>query len=482
MASTSWRGRGYARTADPYYMSGPPSMTNSQMIPMVAIGRTRGVEALPLSAAEPLSRVRAGLLLFAVALGLRLAWVLTLSDTLTWIDERQFADIARHIVAGHGYVSDSFRANPILPAYLSLNFWLWGEHYVIPRIGTALLSAATCVLISRITAAGAGERAGLLAGVLSALYLPHIYLAGVFYVDTMLTFVLAAAVYLVMRAGDTGRISLAIASGVALGLTILTRSIYIVYVPCVLALWMVRGRGDRGAALRRCAILVAAFALTVLPWTVRNYRTYGRVMLVSSGFGTKLWEGNNPLSRGTADDRDLRWDSPESIARVAQLPAEEQAEFRARYGEVSQRVAARRRVTGDEMLALDDVLLPVALRYMADHPGRTVRLFVRKLVTLYSAFTETQSENEVTTRRNKLLAAISFYPVLLLALIGATMTGARSRLRPVVLLIASTSLTYALLDTCTRFRLPLDPFLIVFASLPLSWAWSRLADAVPTPG
>jgi 4-amino-4-deoxy-L-arabinose transferase-like glycosyltransferase len=436
---------------------------------------TVDVESPRPTAPRPAWYLRHGdLLVFILALAGRLAWIVTRDETLAWIDEQQFIDIARHLSAGEGYVSDSFRANPILPAFVSVVFRVFGPSLLYPRIAQAILGALTCVLIARIGRRVGGERAGLVAGLLSALYLPHVYLSGVFYVDVVLTFLSAVLVLFLMRAGADGRLGDVVGAGVALGLVTLTRPLYLAYLPAPCLLWLWAGRRRPVRALVRCAVFTVCTILTILPWTLRNHAVYGRVVPVSTGFGTKLWEGNNPAARGDADDRDLRWTRGDWNARLAGLPAAEREALNRRYEQVSRDVQARRERGDDDYLAMDPILLPIALEYMRENPGHTAWLYGQKLLTLYSAFTRTWTENPDTSVRNQWVAALTFYPLLALAVVGAAM-GIRRRapLGAMLALVATVSLTYALLNTCTRFRLPLDPFFTVLAAFPLVWAWDR---------
>ena len=114
------------------------------------------------------------LAVFLTALVARLAWISTLENSIHWFDEREFAAIARHLAAGEGYVSSSFQANPTVAAYLGLVFRLFGENYVVARIGQCLMGAAACVFVRRIAAMLVGPGAGLFSGFLLALYPPHI--------------------------------------------------------------------------------------------------------------------------------------------------------------------------------------------------------------------------------------------------------------------------------------------------------------------
>jgi 4-amino-4-deoxy-L-arabinose transferase-like glycosyltransferase len=433
-----------------------------------------------------MTKLRPGLLIFGLALALRLAWVLTLRNSLAWPDEFDFAAIARGLANGEGYVSESFRANPILPFYLNLVFRVVGEQYTIARIGQAILGALTCVLVYRTAALLLGQAVGVLAGIALALYLPQIFVAGVFYVDAFLTFFCALSVYLaVLAVRDDGvRLRLAAACGVALGLTILARPVFAVCVPAIGLAWLCRTRVAWSGRLAACVVLVATTAVPVVPWIVRDYAVHGRVLPISSGFFTKLWQGNSELSVGDADDRELMWNTDVWRRRLATLDPAEASAVEARYAAADVRVRELQAVTHDRYLATDQVLRPIVLDYMRAHPARVASLFWKKLVTLYSAYTPTMVHNEFTSERNQWLAALSFYPVLVLALLGMAI-GFREwrRLGALYGVVLAVSAAYCLLNTCMRFRLPLDPYLIVFASLGAigiwrAWLTARVGEEV----
>lgn len=408
--------------------------------------------------------------IFVVALVARLLWISTLHNEIRWIDEQDFASIARHLTAGDGYVSSSFRANPTIPAYLAVIFHVFGENYTAARVGQALMGAAACVLIGRIAATLIGPIAGLMSGAALALYPPHIFLSGVFYVDSWLTFLCAVTVYLTLRTTrNAGRPYAALLCGVSEGLTILTRPAFIAFLPGPLLAWGVSLALSRRRRAVLCVLYLLGCFVTVLPWTYRNYQTFGRPMLVASGFWAMLWRGNNELANGGPEDRLLDWNTPWWNERLQRLSTARQEELARRYEAVDRLVVDRGRVVGDAALAMDDVLKPLAIDAVLSHPLRTLRLIAAKTGTLYSAFSETATGNDSSIPLRRWIAPLSFYPLLVLALIGATVGANNWRaLLPVYFLIASITGVYALLTACTRFRLPLDPFLIVLASLAVT--------------
>jgi 4-amino-4-deoxy-L-arabinose transferase-like glycosyltransferase len=408
--------------------------------------------------------VVAGLVIFALALAARVAWVLTLKPDFYWSDERGFAEIARGIVAGHGYVAPSYRANPVLPVYLSVMFGLFGENLLIARLGQCIAGALTCVLIYRIAARLFCQATGVVAGMVLALYPSHIYLSGVFYAECLLIFWGALAVYLAVRAMQPGGGPVwAALAGVALGLSVLTRSTLLVWIPAICVGWVLQG----WHRWRLCVLLVLASAATILPWTVRNYVVYGAFVPVHSGFGTILWQANNPFSTGRDhSDWDLQVNNALWLERLAQLPEPERSALKAQYDEVERRLAEKTAELGDRWIASDRLLGPLALRYIATHPVETAVRAARRLRMLFSPFSPTVSEIEHTAPRYKLVAAVSFYPVLVLAVAGMVL--ALRSVRRVgllyLLIVSVVGMTALLLGTQTRYRLPVDPYLVVFAS------------------
>jgi 4-amino-4-deoxy-L-arabinose transferase-like glycosyltransferase len=404
---------------------------------------------------------------FLLALVLRLGFVATLDNDLAWPDERELVAIGRRLAAGDGFVASSYRSAPVLPAYLGLTFRVFGDGFLAARVGQAVLGALTCVLLLRTGALLVSPAVGVLAGTLLAVYPQHVYLAGVFYTSALETFFCALAVWLAARVTrGRGGAATALGCGVALGLAILTRPVYVILPPCVVAVWLAAG-GPKRRRVALAAALLAATAFTVLPWSARNRAAFGRFMLVSSGGGITLWKGNNELADGTAEDRALGWGRPVWLARRARLDAATRAALDEKYDAVHARVRAREQEVGDWYLAMDEVLAPVARAYIVEHPGPTARRAGRKLVTFFSAFSPTATQGLASWTR--VLAAATFYPLLLLAALAPVLAPARAAgLVLPYAVVGTIAVAHAVLTSCTRFRLPVDPYIVLGAAVALA--------------
>jgi 4-amino-4-deoxy-L-arabinose transferase-like glycosyltransferase len=404
---------------------------------------------------------------FTIALAARVAWVLTLPNELIWVDEKQFAETARHIAAGDGYVSSSYRANPVVPTYLATFFHFFGDSLLYPRLGQAVIGALSCVLVQRLGAIIAGGAIGSVAALLVAFYPGHFYLSGVFYADCIAIFLAAAWLLTTYSTIDAARPrAISAAAGILFALVALTRATFLAVVPVAAAFFFLLPGARAAESLRRAAIFTAACAITIAPWSVRNYHTYGRTVIVSSGFWETLWKGNNELADGGPDDRFLDLLGHVWEERLAQLPDKRYDEIFAKYDTITSRYYYEvREHAPDAILAWDEVLKPVAIDLIVNDPGRFTKLFARKVVTLFSAFTSPGDSNIHTTSPLRLVASLYFYPLLVLAGAGVIL-GARDwrRYAPVVLLILAWAGIHGILTSCTRFRLPIDPFLFLLSA------------------
>ena len=419
--------------------------------------------------ALPLLKANAGTVIFFLALVVRIAWVSTLRNDLVWADEKVFAEIARHLASGSGYVSDSYRANPVLPSYLSAFLRFLGENLLYPRIGQAFIGAWPCVILYRLASMLASQTVGILSGSLLAIYPPQIYLSGVFYVECIATFFGILAVYLVILSIRSPHpVIIAVFAGAVLGLTALTRAVFLPYV-LIASLAMLYSAPNRlRTQVQAAAVLILAAVVVVAPWTLRNRITFGRFLVISSGFGETLWKGNNELADGGPDDRYLELGTQLWETRLNLLESSDQVKLIAKYTAVEDQLRDRYTETNDIYLARDDLLGPIAANVMCKHPVRTISLFVRKLLTMFHAFSDTKTSNQFTSGSKRLVTAVIFYPILTLAFAGLILAAPhRQSFAPIYSLLFMWFTVHGLLTACTRFRLPMDPYIILFACVAL---------------
>jgi hypothetical protein len=287
-------------------------------------------------------------LLLALALRL-LLWSAPLH--LPANDEVEYIAVARDLLAGRGWVFYEhyhwLRA-PLYPLWLAGSLWLAGRDPLLSQaellhraaLPNIALSVLNVYLIYRLALALVGRRAAQLAGLLAAALWTFATFASLYMAETLFTTMFTAGLLCLVRrptlqrlsggAGGERRPALqslprwvwSAAAGVLFGLATLTRSITLLFLP-VVALWLLAQepstknqelRTERreaswfsvlGTRFWPALTFLLAAALTIAPWTIRNYRAYGRVILVETGLSYNLWAFNEPRERDSEIFRTL---------------------------------------------------------------------------------------------------------------------------------------------------------------------------------
>ncbi|OHE78616.1 MAG: hypothetical protein A2107_11160, partial [Verrucomicrobia bacterium GWF2_62_7] len=402
---------------------------------------------------------------FLVALVVRIGFVLTLDpQQLYWPDERLYDEIARGLAGGKGFVATGYNSTPLWPFCMALLYKLFGHSFLVVRVAQSVIGALTCVVAGAAAMRLFDRRVGVWTAWVLAFYPSLVYLAGVLYMENLYAFCLSVAVYLLTRLGAEATTRWAVFAGLALGVAALSRSVALLLIPAAALVPLLAVGVTWRRRLGLCLVLGLMAVVAIAPWTIRNWVVFGRFVPVSMGSGATLWRGNSPCSRGDAGDRFLTPD--DNSWTVIPKTAQNQERL----------AALQARLKGLDEADTDRVLVQEAWRYIAEQPLHCAALYVRKILTLHAAYSSTRSSNAHGSPRNRLIVTACYYPVLLLALGGMVIYARRWReLRVPYLVWGVFTFSLPLLTTCTRFRLPTEPLLVMFAAAAAVrfWDWLR---------
>jgi tetratricopeptide (TPR) repeat protein len=240
---------------------------------------------------------------FALALGLRLLYLLAWRDTLLFStpvgDARVYLDWARAIAGGDWLGHEVFYQAPLYPYFLAGVLRATGSETWGPRLVQAVLGSLACVLLGRAGERFFGRAVGLAAGIGLALYAPAIYFDGLIQKPALDGLLLAALLLVLSGAATPVGVGRALAAGALLGLLALSRENALVLVP-VVALWLAVLPGDTSTRRRVTAAgaLAAGALLVLVPIGVRNQALGGRFLVTTAQLGPNLWIGNHPGATG----------------------------------------------------------------------------------------------------------------------------------------------------------------------------------------
>lgn len=396
-----------------------------------------------------MTRRRMLLLLFALALLLRAAYVLTLDAEIFWYDGQEYARLAEGIRAQHAYLaadgSPSAWWPPGYPFFLSLI----GGSVTATRLLQALLGALAVLLAFGIGRRLHGEGAGLLAAAFTAIYPLYIYAAGAFYPVALQTLLLGLVFLLCLDFPD-GQIGWRnLAAGFLAAWAALVSASALPALMLAAAWIFLEGwrRKRAGRAALAALIFVLPIALVVGSWTMRNWREMGRPVMVSTNGGYNLWLGNFPGVKASTGNRT----TPAMDAESRRIGAAE--------GEAER----------------DRAYFARGIEYMKVDPARTAALSAGKALNLWRLWPRPMSSGDRGFGLREAASLLSYGLLLPFALFGLGLfLSRRPAARLALLFFLAYTLLHAFFIAKVRFRLPLDLLIIALAAGGIDYLLARL--------
>ena len=266
------------------------------------------------------------LAILAVATAVRVSWLLYF-PTQPYADSEWYYRTAAQLAAGHGYVWDLESRQPLVgwpigyPALLAIFFVVTGPSTVLAQSLNVLFSVVCVALTFAIGDRLFGRMVATVAGLVLALFPGMVVYASLVSTDLLFMLLTTATYFMVLRPiAQRQRAANAIdglLAGLLVGISTLVRATGMTLLPLWgLVRWMVTGSFMR--ALGWTLAGVVAVALVVLPWTIRNYVHFQKIIPVSTNGGVNFWIGNNPWARG-----DFMWPRDEAYNPLLPLMGNE---------------------------------------------------------------------------------------------------------------------------------------------------------------
>jgi 4-amino-4-deoxy-L-arabinose transferase-like glycosyltransferase len=234
---------------------------------------------------------RAALVLVLVTALPRLAVLLHERERIVLLNVDKGDIFARQFLANgtYGFIPGhpSAYTQPLYGWFLIPLYWIFGRHWEVVGVAQIAVACGTTLIVWQIGRYWLSSRAGLVAGVLVALH-PYLVWHDVHMNREILDHFLAAAtVFLTLQAAERFTPARGAALGVVLGLGILG-NVRLEALPLViLAYLLFRGRRSVFAF----AAVLAAAAVVVMPWVVRNRADVGCWAVTTDA--RALWKANN---------------------------------------------------------------------------------------------------------------------------------------------------------------------------------------------
>src|SRR6266851_3960987 len=176
-------------------------------------------------------------------------------------------------------------------AYFLAPFYrLFGDRPWIPLVAQALLNGLVPILVYRLVSLEFDRRTAVAAAFLTGVLSFNTVYASTQSADAVCTVIFVAALLAFAEARARRALPWFALAGVLFGLAPQFRP-NLVMMPAVLAALYVVSRPRDARKLAEMTIYLAAVALVLAPWTIRNYRLMGLLLPTSTHGGVQLWYG-----------------------------------------------------------------------------------------------------------------------------------------------------------------------------------------------
>jgi 4-amino-4-deoxy-L-arabinose transferase-like glycosyltransferase len=410
---------------------------------------------------------------FLIALALRSGVALWLPKAVIWPDGERYERVALNLIQGEGFgsLSANMQSVPTQPLLIAAVYTVFGQNYLALRLFFAVVGALSCVLGAILAQRLFGTGSGFVAGFLLAGYPLLVYLSALFeYPQTFFILLIALFFCLHYRFLTTGSKGLLFLCASSLGLAALT-------VPTVLifaATWgfLLFTRNVRETATR-LAVVGLAMVVTVGSWTYRNYSAYGAPILVNKAAGFQFWMSNN----------ETYWEYGKPAVTPPCAEGYESTAFCVQSRELDAQLHQRQLGDVERVFEFERASWQRSFDFIRESPARFALLTLRKFVDFWRPTPDAVHQGpEYGGALRDVVATATYIPMLLLALGGLIVTRAQwRRLVPVYLYVVTFVAPYALFLPTTRYRLPIDFILIMFAAEAVFRGWTFFSRTAPTP-
>jgi hypothetical protein len=395
-----------------------------------------------------------------------------LHDNLGYLLRGQY--LAAHhrlmpIIAHHRSYPDAYWP-PLFPIVLAaliklhsvaVALWVGGHVRVVIwlRLAMSTINALSLAGLTLIALRLWGRRTALVTAWIGALYLPWIDVGASLYSESLLAPLVIAMCVATLEYQRTGRPLLLVSAGLLAGLATMTHANGLVLIPIVCAAVWGAGRvRTPSVEVRRVSAVVAviaAAAVVIVPWTVRNAIEFHAFVPVATSLGNTLAGTYN--SRSARSSPPARW-----------LIPSHRVEYRA--------IFRRLPIPG---AAQDAALRSRAVQYIEDHPQYLLTVGVWNTANLldftYLDYSLADARRERLPVSSVYAQNWAFWAIGVLAIIGAFTRRAREAPRwlwavPILLFLTVVWVGAG----SSLYREPVDPFLILLAGCACEAAWHRV--------
>jgi len=382
-------------------------------------------------------------------------FILILDKQLVWYDEKNYHSIAVNLANGDGFVSsfNPFSTTswaPLLSYFIAFFYWIFGPHVFVVRLVQAILGTVICWIMYLIGKELADEKVGLLSAAIMAFHPIFIYTVSALYPIILFTLLISIIVLLLIKFLSQNKTIIWLALiGLLIGLAMLTRPVIIFFIPFIPLWFLFSKKVSFLRTVRNSALIFLVAGLTIMPWTLRNYFKYEKLYFITEEGANSFFTTNIPS-----------YDIDRSKNQ------ENQAELRNKAAELSPQNE-------------DKYISKQAFDFIFKSPGEFAKLYFKKFINFWRFYPKTISQNKFTSQKNNIISLLFYGFVIPVAFLGMFVSLKQWRkLFVLFAIIFSFNIGYSFFMTSIRYRLPVEPYIIIFSAMGMLIIFNKIYETL----
>lgn len=405
-------------------------------------------------------------IIFLIAFGVRIVNIEIIKDNPFFgypiMDEKYHDEWAKEIAEGHLFERIPFYRAPAYPYFLGLIYAIFGQGYYLPRLISIIIGALSCILIYFIGKELFSHKVGVLSALLACFYSMLLYFDSMLLtVNLEIFFCLLGIFWLLKWLENRTNLSIILA-GVFWGLASITRPNFLIFVP-VLAIYIliILKRESIRKRLNFVMLLITGIIPIVLPVILINTVVGKDFVLLSWNGGINFYLGNNQFAKGwtaTSPEIDATW-----------------------WGGYKDAIIVAEKETGKKLLPsqVSNYWSKRGFNYIFSKPFDWAILMLKKIYLLFNSFELPNNQSIQTFKKFSPLLQIpllNFGIIIALAIWGFIRSVWKKKITLIFLFLLSYSFSIVIFFVTARYRMPLVPFLLIFASNSVFWFVQKLKE------
>ncbi len=402
------------------------------------------------------------LIITAFALLFRIGYLLTVvqDPLLNYLQVAPDSDLFDRwamsmVESGDWWGEGVFFIGPLYAYCLGIIYSLFGHSLFAVRVIQLLMGALTAGLVFATADRIFGRTAGVISGLIMAVYLPAVFFGALLLPTTVILFRIALGLYFLILGIDFRRPWPFVFAGLALGGAVLGRPNLLVFI-LVLAVVLLLVKRD-AFHWKLIVAFILPVVLTVGFTFVHNMIEEDDPVLISSQGGINFFIGNSPNASGIYYTPIANMDRPEQLNLIGARAVAESA-------------------TGESLKPsqVSRWWFVEGLKFIKDHPGSAFALYVRKIRLLAGDYEVALNYDYYFMRNISFFhrIPIPFYGIIFsLGALGVVASWRKYGYKGMVLVLFAGlyGLSVLLFFVTARYRMPLIFPLIIFTGYSVTW-------------